>query len=259
MNIDRLWVIAAVAGMIVVAIGGWFVGISPIVTQANSTNAQLSATNTANTASEVKLASLRTEFTAIAKLRKSLNSLRGSIPEEADASAFVQELNALSAQYGVSLTSVTINAATVYAAPAAPTPPASTTGGTSTPTPTPTPTATAPAAPTTVTATPAGGLVLIPVVIVVTGTFDAVRDFDGAVQGGPRLYLATSVEIASNVATDTSSSSVTGTLTGDVFTVVGTSPPTKSAAPTAIPTPTPTPTLIPTPTATPTPTLTPKP
>jgi hypothetical protein len=259
MNIDRLWVIAAVAGMIVVAVGGWFVGISPIVAQASTTDAQLTATKTANTSSEAKLALLRTEFTTISKLRKSLNSLRGSIPEEADASAFVQELNQLSAEYGVSLTSVTINAATVYAAPAAPAPPASATGSGSTPTPTPTPTSTAPAAPTTTTVVPTGGLVLIPVVIVVTGTFDAVRDFDGAVQGGKRLYLATSAQISSNVAAAASSSSVTGTLTGDIFTIAGTSPPTKSVVPTPIPTPTPTATSIPTPTATPTPTLTPKP
>jgi hypothetical protein len=257
MNIDRLWVIAAVAGMIVVAVAGWFVGISPIVAQVSTTDTQLASTTTANTTSQAKLALLKTQFASIGKLRKSLNSLRVSIPEEADASEFVQEVNALCATYGVALTSVTINDATVYAAPAAPTPPASTTDGTSTPT--PTPTATAPAAPTTATATPTGGLVLIPVVIVVTGTLDAVRDFDGAVQNGPRLYLATSAQIAVDLATASGSGSVTGTLTGDIFTIAGTSPPTKSAAPTSIPTPTPTPTLIPTPTATPTPTPTTKP
>jgi hypothetical protein len=255
MNIDRLWVIAAVAGMIVVAVAGWFVGISPIVSQVSATNAQLTSTTTANASSELRLAVLKTQFATIGKLRKSLDSLRVSIPEEADASEFVEELNTLSAEYGVSLTSITINAATVYAAPVAAAPPA-TTGTTSTPTPTPTPTATPATAPATTTTVPTSGLVLIPVVIVVAGTFDAVRDFDGAVQGGPRLFLATSAEISADVATAADSGAVTGTLTGDVFTIAGTSPPTKShtPTPTATPTPTPTPTMTATPTPSPTPT-----
>jgi Tfp pilus assembly protein PilO len=258
MNSDRLWIIGAVAGMIVVALAGWFVGISPIVAQASAADATVASTMANNAASESKLASLKTQFAGIDKLQKTLDSLRESIPEGADASVFLQELNTLSAEYNVALTSVTINAATIYqaATPTAPT----TSGSTATSTPTPSPTPTTPAAATTpATVVPTGGLVIVPVQITVTGAFDDVKSFVGALQSGARLYLATSVEIGS------SSGVFTGSITGDIFTVAGISTPTKSDTPTPIPiptpTPTPTPTGTPTPgvTSTPTPTLTPSP
>jgi Tfp pilus assembly protein PilO len=247
MNTDRLWVIAAVVGMVVVALAGWFVGISPIVAQAAAADASATSTAADNQASETKLALLKTQYAGIGKLQKSLDSLRESIPEEANASVFLQELNALSAEYGVTLTSVTVNAATVYKAV---TPAATAMPSTDTSTPTPSPTPTAPATTTPqATTVPTTGLVLVPVVIAATGTFDAVKAFIGAVQSGPRLYLATSAAISYGTGV------YTGTLSGDIFTVVGTSTPTKAKTPAPVPTPTPTAT----PTATPTPTQTPAP
>jgi Tfp pilus assembly protein PilO len=257
MSRDRLWVIAAVAGMLVVAVAGWFLGISPVVAKATAANAQISSIRVTNAASLSRLTSLKQQTAGIGTLQKSLAALRDSIPEDADASVFLQELGTLSAAHNVTITSVTIASATVYTAPVAATPAADstdTTDATSTPTPTPTPTPTSTTAPTTAT-TPAATnpFVLVPVSITVTGAFDDVRDFIGAVQGGSRLYLATEVSIVG----DASSATTTGTLTGDVFTLQGTSPestpaPTPKPKPTATPTPTPTATETPIPTSTPT-------
>jgi hypothetical protein len=157
------------------------------------------------------------------------------VPELEGASSFFDELTALSDEYGVTVTSLSLASASIYVDPAA----ASTT-------------ATAPAADTGTTAsTPTGGtpgLVLIPVLMTVTGPFDNVRDFIGAAQEGTRLFFVSGASIAVS-GTDASAS-----LTGDVFSLQGTSDPVKKAKVAAVPattaTATPTPTLTPTPTPT---------
>ena len=254
MNMDRIWVLGAVAAMIVIALAGWFVGISPVVAQAAASDQQVASVTEANTNSEAQLALLKEQYANIGPLQKSLDSLRLSIPEGAAASAFLQELDDLSAAEGVTITAVTIASATVYQAPgAAAASAAATTTTTSTPAPTPTPAATT--APVTTAPSTAGQLVQIPVQITVSGSFDAVRDFIGAVQKGSRLYLATTADI------NQSGTDANASISGYIFTLQGTSNPSKSSTSTPTPTPTPTPTstLTPTPTATPTPTLTPTP
>ncbi|HEX4401902.1 MAG TPA: hypothetical protein VHZ98_11285 [Galbitalea sp.] len=260
MNSDRLWAFAAIAAMIVIALGGWFVGISPVVAQAAAADQQNASVTLANQANLQKVALLKQQYANIGPLQKSLDSLRRSIPENPDASAFLQELDELSAAQGVTITSVTIASSTVYVAPTA-VPTAAPAATTSTPTPTPTPTATTGATPVAPSTSSAGQFVEVPVAITVTGSFDAVRSFVGAVQKGSRLYLATALGISAGAGT--SIATATGTLTGFIFTLQGTSDEPKSkisaGTSTATPTPTPTPTLTPTPTATPTPTQTPTP
>jgi len=249
MNTDRLWIFGAVAAMVVIALGGWFIGISPVVAQAAASDEQVASVTQSNLDSQAKLALLQQQYAHIGPLQTSLDSLRQSIPEGADASAFLQELVNLSAEQGVTVTIVTIASATMYEAPAtgAAATSTATTGSTSTPTPAPT-TTTAPVAPATSTS---GQLVQIPVQITVTGALDAVRDFVGVVQAGARLYLATSVGISQTGGT------ATGSLSGYIFSLQGSSDATKSKTPT--PTPTPVPTGTPTPTGTPVPGVTPTP
>jgi Tfp pilus assembly protein PilO len=252
--------------MLVIAVGGWLLGISPVLDQASAASAQAAQIGATNSTSVATLASLKQQFSHIDTLQGKLDSLRGSIPEEASASTFLTEIDSLCATYNVQLVSVIVAAASVYKAPDAaavttPTP----AGGTSTPTPTPSPSSTvATSAPTTIS----NGLILVPVSIEVQGDFTGVRDFVGALQTGTRLYFATNVSISTAQGTGL----VTGNLTGDAFTLQGTSDiaPTKGTAkatsaptPTATPTPTPTATSkstsTPIPTATPTSTATPKP
>jgi Tfp pilus assembly protein PilO len=259
MNTDRLWIFAAVVAMIVIAVGGWFVGISPVVAQSAASDEQVASVTQANVASQQKLNLLKQQYANIGPLQKSLDSLRRSIPESPDASAFLQEIDELSAATGVTVSSVTIASSTVYEAPSTAVPAGSvaTPSATSTPTPTPTVSAT-PAVPAT---TAVGQFVEIPVNITVTGDFDAVRSFVGAIQKGQRLYLATAVGISQGGATVGAAgpSGATGSLSGFIFTLQGTSAEPKTKTPTATPTPTPVPTGTPTPGLTPTPTATPTP
>ena len=250
MSRNRLWVIAAVAGMLVIAVGGWALGISPVLDQASAANAQVSTIDANNAAGLTRLASLKSQFADLATQQTALDGLRASIPEDAGAAAFLSELNALSAAHGVTLTSVTIASATVYQAPVAATPPASSTGAASTATPTPTPTAATTPATTPTTPSTGGAFVLVPVTIQATGSFDNVRDFVGAIQGGTRLYFAASIAINAD---PTGGNAATGTLTGDIFTLQGTSSAAATSATATPATPAPTNTAKPTGTSTPTP------
>jgi Tfp pilus assembly protein PilO len=255
MGRNRLWVTAAVAGMLVIAVAGWFLGISPVLDQAQAANTQVSTIESTNAASLANLASLKQKFADLATQQTALNGLRASIPEDADSAAFLLELNTLSAAHNVTLTSVTVATATVYQAPVSTGTAAPSADSTSTPSAMPT-SAPAPAAASTAPASTGGSMVLVPVTIAASGAFNDVRDFVGAVQTGARLYFAATVSISSG-----SSGVFSASLTGDIFTLQGTSDavkvPTKAAAtPAPVVTPAPTNTATPKPTDTAKPTVT---
>ncbi|HEY4267017.1 MAG TPA: hypothetical protein VGM94_02385 [Galbitalea sp.] len=264
MNKDRIWTIGGVAALAIVIIMGWFLGISPIMSQASAASDQVSQLNQQNAANVSKLASLKTQFANIGPLDDSLSLLRQSVPQDASIAAFITEINALCSKDDVQLTSVTVNDAVVYAAPV-PATPAAAASGTSTPTPTPTPTPSTSSTDSTATATPAagGGLVLVPVVVTVNGTFAGVSGFTRDIQAGARLYLVNQLAVTSSQANGTSGFSAV--LTGTVFALPGTSgtlpgdSPVPAPTPTDTPTPSMTPTAPPLSTSTPTPTDTPKP
>ncbi|HEX4392382.1 MAG TPA: hypothetical protein VH084_12720 [Mycobacterium sp.] len=256
MNSDRLWVIAAVAVMVVIAIGGWFVGVSPIVAQGAAADSQTASINQANSANQAKVALLKKQFAHIAKFQNKLDKLRLSIPEQTQASAFLAEVNALCQKDSVTLASLTIASSTIYQAPTTKTTSAdSSTTSTATPTPTPTP-STPTATPGSTTGASAGQLVQIPVQITVGGSISQVVDFMGDVQLAARLYLAA----GSGLSYSPTDGTYQGSLTGFLFTLQGTSDQPNATTPTDTSTATPTPTAIPTPTGTATtaPTIAPK-
>jgi Tfp pilus assembly protein PilO len=240
----RTWVIGAVALMLVVVIAGYMLGISPLMSQVDAANQQTATIQTTNASSQAQLASLRTQYAGIGKLKANLNTLRGSIPELEEASSFFNELTALSAQYGVTVVNLTLANAVVYTAPGAA---AATTPAPSTATQTASPSPSAATTPVTATPVAAGSnLIAVPVGLTVVGPFDATRDFVGALQTGTRLIYVTTTSLTSS---DLASSA---TIAGNLFTLKGTSDvvtktkliptPTATATPTATPTPTPTPT-----------------
>jgi Tfp pilus assembly protein PilO len=243
MNNTRIWTIGAIVLVFVMLIAGYELGISPTLTAITAANVQATTIQSGNAASQSKLASLQVQFKGLSKFKKALTKLRVSIPEDEDASNFLNEIAALCAIYNVSLTSVTLGGATAYVDPnAAATTPAA---GASTDSQTPAPAATAATTTTTTTTTGTNGLVLIPVSVVVSGAFDSVRDFMDATQDGPRLLYAATADLSTG-----SDGTTTGTLTGDIFVLQGTSDAVTAPKATTLPTSTATPTA----TATPTPT-----
>jgi len=248
MNNVRTWIFGLGALMLVVIVAAWTLGISPTLDQVSAANAQTAARQTANSATQAQLTSLKAQFADIGTLKTSLDTLRLSVPETEAASAFLNEIAVLTAQDGVAVQTLTLQNAVIYSAPSssAAAPTATDTTSTATPAPTTAPVTTTP---TTTTAT-GNGLVLVPINVAVLGSLAGVQQFISDLQSGARLFVADTAELVA----DPDTGAVTGTLGGNIFTLKGTSDVSPKAK--LIPVPTVTPTATATATATPTPTAT---
>jgi Tfp pilus assembly protein PilO len=69
MNQIRTWVVGAVLLVLVIVVGGYLVGISPILTQISAASAQKTTIETSNAVSQSQLASLKVQFAGIGKLK----------------------------------------------------------------------------------------------------------------------------------------------------------------------------------------------
>ncbi|MCU1525673.1 MAG: hypothetical protein JWO18_2567 [Microbacteriaceae bacterium] len=235
MNRDRLWLIGIGILIFAVLVGGWFVGVSPIVDQASAADSQRANIAATNDSSAARISVLRQQFANIGELQGQLDKLKLSVPETSDTQAFLREIDSLTSQDQVQLTGVTFQNATAYVPPVSPPPRGSTgTGSTATPSPSPSATASSPTSGTT-PARPASTsrLALIPVQLTVTGAYDAVMNFIGGIQMGQRLFLVTSTGITLSP----SDGKFTGVMGGYIYAL-----PTAAAAAAATPaTPTPNP------------------
>ncbi len=280
MNATRLWQIGAAAVIIAILALGYFVGISPKLTEASDAAAQLQQANGQNDAEQATVDKLKGEYNNMSALEAKLTALQLAIPSSPDGGDFFHEVNVAVQQSGVEFTSISFGEPTPFAnstnTNTSAIPPASST---------PAPTATSTAAPATTTTgstaanapIPAAGVAYtVDITLNVTGTTAQVMDFDSLMQNGTRLFLATSLGFGNSSSTTkstttgsgtagaatTSTTTVgsTGTFTGFIFVVSGpsaTSTPAPTPTSTSIPTPNPTGTSIPT--LSPTPTNTPKP
>ncbi|MES2093720.1 MAG: hypothetical protein V4531_07905 [Actinomycetota bacterium] len=208
MNRDRILTLAIVGAIAVVGILGWIVGVSPILSQVSAAEEQRSSVASVNDLNAIKLVALKKQFENIGETQAKLDTLRGSIPTDADMPTFLRTIKEYGDAQGITLKSVEVSGVSAYVAPVAATPPA-TPGATAT-TPTPTPSPSAPAAGTTAPAvtpaSPTSGLYVVPIKVSVSGTYEQVMAFAGAIQAGPRLFLVNTLAL----------SSVSGVFTGDL-------------------------------------------
>jgi Tfp pilus assembly protein PilO len=248
MSKARTWTLGLVIAMLVVILAGWQLGISPIASQIGLANSQAATIDASNAATESKLAVLKTQYAGIGKLQSKLDALRLSIPEQAAAASFLSEVTSLASESGATVESVTLADASLFQASNAGVSgaAAATTDTTSTPAPTATP-----GIGSVGTSVTSGGLVSIQVTISATGAYSALQEFVGLIQNGPRLFVSNSVSL------DGGATGASTVLSGDIFTLQGTSDQAagggSSTGATSTSTPTPYPTLTPTPTPTPTP------
>jgi Tfp pilus assembly protein PilO len=257
MDRDRLLTISISGAIVVVLVLGWVVGVSPVLAQAASADAERSALAASNQASQASIAVLRTKFADIDKLTHALDVLDGSIPTEADIPVFLRELDTLSNQNSVGLTNLIVSEATHYVAPPEPEAATGAATGTSTPTPSPSPTpsSTTPTEPV-VPAGAAGRLVLIPVKITVSGSYNDIMAFVGGLQTGPRLYLISTLGVTGTV---DDPEAYVGDLSGFVYALPLPTGATSLVDSTSTPSPSATPSARAVPSADPTPSATTKP
>jgi Tfp pilus assembly protein PilO len=270
MERNRLINFGIIGAIIAIGALGWFIGVSPVLDQVSLAKASAQTVATANASNQARLATLKHQFANIDPLKTKLAGLQASVPAGADISAFLAEINSLSASTGASLTSLTVDPALTFVDPSAAAATAAVPAAGTTPSASPSPSDTAAATtmPTTPVDTgPSSRLVAIPVKVLVSGSYDSVMAFGGALQTGQRLFFVSTMTVTAN----DDGSGFVGELDGNVYalppvggvqaTTPATPTPTQTPAPSTTPTPSSTVPAKPsgTPTSTPTPTGTAKP
>ena len=186
--------------MVVVVVGGWFLGIQPQLSAANAASESRTSEAVRNATSERLLVTLKKDFEGIGELKDSNATLRRSVPSSAQLSTFVTELDTLSGQNLVSVTSITVSDAKAYTPPVIVA--AAVAGASASPTPAPSasaaPVVAAPAAPqapplVTNSKITAANFIAIPIALKINGQYANVLNFVKGLQAGERLFLVTNL------------------------------------------------------------------
>lgn len=213
MNGNRVWMLGVAVAAVVIIAFGWLFAISPTLAQADLATSQTQSADAQNTAQQVALVRLKSQYDKLPKLKADLANLRATVPETANLDDFLDQLQQLAQSTGVTITGFTAAEASLFggADAATPTPTASET---------PKPADAAGSANASATATASSGvkdkLFSIPVTIAVKGSPEQVLAFTDASQKGARLFLVTGDGFTGS---RDNPSDDGGTLTGFVFVV----------------------------------------
>lgn len=220
----RVWAAGCAGAVVVLAAGGWFVGVQPQLAHADEANAAATATEAQVSATQSKIAVLSKAAASQAELEVKVADLDKAVPDALQANTFVRRVNTIAALDAVDLQSIAVGTAVAYTAPAGAAAPAAAAAVTPTASATPAPAdTTAAAAPAVVTApvlaatdpliTPQNFSV-VPMTIVVKGTGAAGLQFVKDLQRDERLYLISGYTTSND---PDNAANVTTTLTGSVY------------------------------------------
>lgn len=203
MSRNRLFLILAVLASVVVATGGFFLGVQPQLAQAAANDAQSAASEQTNAQNTRELERLRKANETLGQQKDDLTRLEKSVPAQLDAPAFYSEVDEAATTSGVTITAITTGDAVAYAPPTTPNATTGTAASSPSATPapadgaTPAPTAAAtPSAPEVATSPLISGnnFSAVPVSIAITGTFDESLAFLRELRSGERLYLIQKID-----------------------------------------------------------------
>jgi len=219
MSRNRLMLIIAVFAAVIVATGGYFVGVQPHLASASADEAKRTAAEAKNDQYQTELTRLQRQDATLDAQKAELAVLRGSIPSSLSISPFYDELDTVADASSVTISTITMGDATAYTPPTSTdTTTSSTAGSTSTDEPSTSATPTAPSVATNslITST---NFSSVPVSVSVTGTLDQALDFAEGIQNGERLFLVNNISSSAggaSGATDTSGQ-MTWTFAGFVY------------------------------------------
>lgn len=103
---NRLWLLGTVAVMAVVVLVGWFLGISPRLAQVDAISLELAGVEQLNAVQEAEIAALQQQDADVSDLEDRLDDLRTAIPTSVGAENFVDEVAAVAARTGVTVTAI---------------------------------------------------------------------------------------------------------------------------------------------------------
>lgn len=219
MSRNRLSLLLAVVAMAVVAVGGFFLAVQPQLAQASAAQTQTENVETTNHASRAELARLREQAAKLPAMRQELEQLSASVPDGADLSSFIADLDGIASASGMEVSSYTTSDAVAYAPVVPAAAPSSAPSASASAAPAAT-VPSAPAAPAVVTngAITGQNFSVIPVTVAVDGTFEQARAFLAGVQHGKRLFLVTSIASAEKSGEDgAASDQSTWTFGGSIY------------------------------------------
>lgn len=194
---NRFWAIGSVTLMIVLVLAGWFIGAQPLLSAAATADATRIQVESQNAANQAIINQLALDNENLPALAAEYQELQQSIPGSAGTSAFIDGLDSLANNAGVTVTGFTVGNPKPYTVPAS-------AATVPTPTTTTAPSAGATAAPV-VPVAPVGSVAVtsplitpdnfvgIDISVDVHGPYVAVLDFIKGLQGDGRLFLVTGI------------------------------------------------------------------
>jgi Tfp pilus assembly protein PilO len=208
----------AVAAAIVVALGGWFLLISPKRAEVADLQAQTEAQLQSNSQDRTELDVLQQQNKDLPQKQAELAALREKVPATEDLPAYIRELQSIGADAGVTLTDMSPAAAVTLGTPPG----------------------------VTGSALTSGALAAVNIDFGLSGPFEGIQKFMNDLENGDRYTLVTGLSVQADDESD--SGALTATVNARIFvtpildpaaattTVPGTTP-TASATPSATPAP----------------------
>lgn len=244
MDKNKLWVVGSVLVMVVVLALGWFLGISPQLSDAAGAGLQSIDVQAMNLTQEATLAKLKKDYADIGALKAKLADLSESVPSDSAIPAFQDEVDAAGAAAGVTVAGFAVADAKPYQPVSAPAgagsaaTPAPTASAAPAATPTPRPTAVAGMPPVTSPELTASNFSSLAVTLTVKGTYDQALAFVDGLQQGKRLFLVDGITTSATSASGSTgsakgvpaSATQTATISGLIFVVTPPAPGTPVAS-----------------------------
>jgi Tfp pilus assembly protein PilO len=183
----KQWALLTVVGIVAVAVGGWFVLISPQRSKASDLRTQTSSQQDRNQQLRAEIASLQSQHKGLPQVQAELAKLGVQLPNNPGLPALIRSLSSAADAAGVDLISLSPQPPTSIAssAPAATATAAPTAGATST--------GTAGAAPAT--AVNVGSLQAININVVVDGGYFQVEQFVSNLEALTRPFLTNGITL----------------------------------------------------------------
>jgi Tfp pilus assembly protein PilO len=199
--INRVWFIGTAIVTIGVLALGWFLGVSPRLSEVAASNADRLAAKTVNDQQVAGIAALKEKFSSIDDVQKELDELRLALPSTVELDEFVNQVGTAAAEQGVSVVGFTSGDPAVFGVVAPEAPIA--TEGEATPAPAATPAASDAAAtpPLADALLDPANFITVKVSVTVEGEYDKILAFLAQMQDNPRLFLVSGLDLGVKDAT----------------------------------------------------------
>lgn len=223
-NRTVVWVGGTAVVTVLVVLASYFLLIGPQRAEAAELRQQRADTESQNRTLEHRVRELEMDYLELPDRKAELAAIRGQIPQQAALPELVRTLEAIAAEAGVSLQSISPGTPVAVVDPAQAAAPAPAAGADAAAAAAPDAAAQTDAPTTAAPATPAPAgpaLAGIPVTVVVTGDFPSAKIFLEKLQVGvPRAFLVEQLGVVADTADGSSGKAngdVTLTITGKVF------------------------------------------